>query len=182
MGRTHEGTGREQEMAAIGQEPGVAMAKLGAAIVKLSDRPGRTSRRRNHNQLCVGRGSKDDLAGGVPGATAATAGLTDDLDWSAGGRYFLHFATGEETDVPSVRRPEGIDRIFGSGQRLRCRLVEGAHPELLFFAGGRDKGEFAAIGREGDVPAAEAGSIESQLFRRKQLRLPYKLWTRGCTP
>ena len=42
---------------------------------------------------------------------------------------------GKESDGALVRRPEGLDPLFGAGQRLRHALIERTQPQLRRAAG-----------------------------------------------
>lgn len=55
--------------------------------------------------------------------------------------------TGKKSEVTAVRRPEGRKRAVSSGQWLRGKRIERAHPQQSFGLGSYDKGQATPVRR-----------------------------------
>src|SRR3954465_8681400 len=68
--------------------------------------------------LRSGAGGEYDHVVAVPASAPSERRVTDRLNRSAAGSDLLEFAIGEESDEPAVGRPERIDPLLGTRQRL----------------------------------------------------------------
>ena len=147
----------------------MAVADLGTALDR-AERLDAAVGTSHHQAALVGR-RVDDVATGVPDGPAWRGRVGEIADAGIGKHEHAHLACGEEAERGSIRRPEGLNAGFRSGQRLHIVSAQIAQPKLRDAIPGCRKHDAMPVGRQCQSERIVVAGAAAELSRGAQRKL-----------